>query len=96
MIEPVWPPVLDATITRCGDLSDRLGEDHDFTVVRHRLPEIAPEGETRGETSRLRSLIAHRHESLRAGAREAGGQLFVEKPRAFGRRVAACWSVWRG
>jgi CHAD domain-containing protein len=95
LIEPIWPPVLDATIARCGDLSDRLGEDHDLTVVGHRLPEIAPEGEAHGETSRIRSLIAHRHEALRAGAREAGSQLFDEKPRAFVRRVDACWRAWK-
>lgn len=95
LIEPIWPPVLDATIARCGELADRLGEDHDLTVVGHRLPEIAPEGEARGETSRLRSLIAHRHEALRAQAREAGNLLFNEKPRAFVRRVEACWHEWR-
>jgi CHAD domain-containing protein len=95
LIEPVWPPVLGATIARCGDLSDRLGDDHDLTVVGHRLPEIAPEGEAHGETSRLRSLIEHRHKALRSGAREAGSQLFDEKPRAFMRRVEACWHAWR-
>ena len=95
LIEPVWPPVLDATIARCGDLADRLGEDHDLTVVAHRLPEIAPEGEARGETSRLRSLIAHRHEALRAEAREAGSLLFDEKPKDFVNRVEACWNEWR-
>jgi CHAD domain-containing protein len=95
LIEPVWPPVLDATIARCGELADRLGEDHDLTVVIHRLPEIAPEGEARGETSRLRSLIAHRHEALRAEAREAGSMLFDQKPRDFVSRVEACWHEWR-
>jgi CHAD domain-containing protein len=95
LFERVWPPVLGATISRCRELADRLGEDHDLVVIRHRLTELAPEGKAGREANRLRSLIAHRHDTLRAEAREAGARLFGEKPGAFMRRVDACWRAWR-
>jgi CHAD domain-containing protein len=95
LFQPVWPPVLGATISQCGDLADRLGEDHDLVVIGHRLTELAPKGTAGREANRLRSLIAHRHDTLRAEAREAGARLFVEKPGAFMRRVDACWRAWR-
>jgi CHAD domain-containing protein len=95
LFQPVWPPVVGATIAACGDLADRLGEDHDLVIIGHRLAELAPEAETGRESQRLRSLIAHRHDKLRSEAREAGAKLFEEKPGAFTRRVDACWRAWR-
>ena len=95
LFERLWPPLLGAAISRCGELADRLGEDHDLVVIGHRLTELAPEADTGRESNRLRSLIAHRHDKLRAEAREAGAKLFDEKPGAFMRRVEACWRAWR-
>jgi CHAD domain-containing protein len=94
LFQRAWPPVLGAMISQCGDLADRLGEDHDLVIIGHRLAELVPESETGRESHRLRSLIAHRHDALRSEAREAGVKLFDEKPGAFIRRVEACWRVW--
>ncbi|HYN06306.1 MAG TPA: CHAD domain-containing protein [Vicinamibacterales bacterium] len=95
LIEGAWPPVFGAVVTRCGDLADRLGDDHDLVVIGHRLAELAPGAEAGRELSRLRALITRRREKLQAEARDTGRRLFDEKPRAFRRRVGACWREWR-
>lgn len=95
LFESAWPPVFGAAVTLCGDLADRLGDDHDLVVIAHRLPELAPEAGAGRELSRLRGLISRRREKLQVDARAAGRRLFDENPRAFTRRVDACWREWR-
>ena len=94
MFEAAWPPVFGAVVAQCGQLADDLGDDHDLVIIGHRLPELAPE-KARRELRRLRGLISRRREKLKADARAAGHHLFDENPRAFRRRVDACWREWR-
>lgn len=96
LISPIWPSVMGAAVSRCKDLADLLGDDHDLVVIGHRLMDVSPDIDVGRESRRLRTLIARRRTKLQNEAREAGAGLFEERPRAFIARVEACWHEWRG
>ena len=80
-------PVLAAHESLLADLGDRLGDDHDLAVLAAQ-PAAA-------DLPALADLLAERRRSLRADARRLGQQIYAERPRAFLRRIAAYWRIWR-
>jgi hypothetical protein len=87
LIVDACEPPLAALAGMLADLGDRLGDDHDLAVLAaqpaaHGLPGLA-------------DRIADRRRSLRHDAWILGQQVHAERPRAFLRRVAVYWRVWR-
>ncbi|MBS1880278.1 MAG: CHAD domain-containing protein [Actinobacteria bacterium] len=87
----LWPAVLGATAGQAHDLADLLGEHHDLTVLGADL-----EGRDLAEPELIRELIERRQAELLVAAVEIGERLYAEKPKAFGRRLAAYWRAARG
>jgi CHAD domain-containing protein len=75
ILEESWKPVMKALGDEAHELSDRLGDDHDLAL----LLEFGAEG--------LEEPIATRRRELQEEAFAYGGRLYVDKPKAFVRRV---------
>jgi CHAD domain-containing protein len=75
ILEESWKPVMRALGDEAHELSDRLGDDHDLAV----LLDFGAEG--------LEEPIAARRRELQEEAFAYGARLYVDKPKAFVRRV---------
>ncbi len=91
LVSRAWPELLSPTVDGLHELSDLLGVHHDLTV----LAEDLTRREGVGSRAKMAALIDRRREALLAEALTLGALLYAEKPKAFGRRVHAYWSVWR-
>jgi len=95
LLEPVWEAGLGTRKKSLKALSDLVGDDHDLAVFSSLL---AGEPQLFGlpaSRQTVASLIAIRQAELRGDAHELGSLLYAEKPKAFGRRIAAYWSAWK-
>ena len=94
LLEPVWPEAMKDLEKSLHELTDRLGDDHDFADLRRALttsPKIAPVD----AAATVIELIDRRRSGLQAAARPIGARIYAEKPRAFGRRIGSYWDAWR-
>jgi len=93
MLERAWPNVLDELEDSLHDLTDYLGDDHDLAVLRHTVmaqPDLCDDDAT---VQALLGLIDHRRRALQAAAWPLGARIYVEKPKAFTRRMAIYWAA---
>jgi CHAD domain-containing protein len=93
LLRDAWEPVLDATAEEIHDFTDLLGDHHDLAVLAEDLADREPVDPAQRET--LKALIEARQSTLLGEARSAGGRIYAEKPKAFGRRLRAYWRAWR-
>ncbi|WP_192036396.1 CHAD domain-containing protein [Halomonas sp. YLGW01] len=84
LLESLWPVAMRARARSLEALGDRLGEDHDLTVLRAELPRL--EGVGAEALAELEWRAARRQIALRDEARRLGGLLHAESPKAFRRR----------
>jgi CHAD domain-containing protein len=89
ILERAWPPVMEALADETHELSDRLGDDHDQTVLLAWAEEHAP-------TPELEPLVARRRRELQQDAFAYGARLYAEKPRRFVARIESWWSASAG
>ena len=80
-----WPEEIAVRIDLAKALSELLGEEHDFSVLRQRLGADDADG--------LSRLCHARQTALRASAHGKLALLFAERPKALRRRLAAYWEV---
>jgi CHAD domain-containing protein len=93
LLRDAWEPVLDATAEEIHDFTDLLGDHHDLAVLAEDLAGREQVDPAQRET--LKALIEARQSTLLGEARSAGGRIYAEKPKAFGRRLRAYWRAWR-
>ena len=89
MIAPAWPSVLNGLATSLHDLSDILGDDHDLSVLAHKLStssSIQP-----ALLNDLISWVSQEQYQLRREAWSLGAKLYAEKPKAFAMRTRTYW-----
>lgn len=85
------PKLFEAHIAAARDLSQALGDDHDFAILKVRVAAL-PEGAlSDADRDVIGRMIAARQQALRQSARLSGEMIFAERPRAHGRRIAAVW-----
>lgn len=88
-LNTVDPPRLGLLEAKLADLTDRLGDDHDLSVVAARIgTDDALTGDVR---SALEVEIDRRRRDLTADAVELGGPLFQPTPDEFGDALATTW-----
>jgi CHAD domain-containing protein len=75
ILEETWKPVMRALADEAHELSDRLGDDHDLAV----LLDFGADS--------LEPLVATRRRELQEEAFAYGTRLYVDKPKAFVRRI---------
>jgi hypothetical protein len=91
IVGEVWPEPIETTAAQAHELAALLGEHHDLAVLAEDLSKRREVGERRA----FRAAIERRQEELLECALGIGRRLYAEKPKAFGRRLGAYWSIWR-
>ena len=96
LLQDSWKPVLTAVADEAHELSDRLGDEHDLTVLRewaHRHT-----AELNGDDPVLRGfdvLLQDRRAQLQEEAFEYGSRLYADKPSVFVARLESWWEAAR-
>jgi CHAD domain-containing protein len=90
IIEPLWPRFAKMWTTEAQRLRDRLGRHQDVLMLAALTGVHQPLARWR---SRLAPAIAERRAAHVAGSARLAARLFVEKPNAFRRRLAAIWQA---
>jgi CHAD domain-containing protein len=90
-LEPVWPKPLGRMVSRLSKLQDRLGLDHDLTILRAELKK-RPEAFGGNETvQRIVSCLDHQTHKLRCAAVPLGRKIWRQKSGRFSRRLRRHW-----
>jgi CHAD domain len=92
IIEPLWPRFVKMWSGEAQRLRDRLGKHQDLIVLASLTGPHQPLARWR---SRLAPAIAERKAAHVAAAARIAARLFVEKPSAMRRRLAAMWAAGR-
>jgi len=92
ILKPVAPRQLAGLEGEADELSDLLGDHNDLAVLAETLREHGHELSP-GHAELLRAALERRRERLRLKAVPLGRRLYAERPRAFVRRLSACWDA---
>jgi CHAD domain-containing protein len=92
IIEPLWPRFVRMWSGEAQRLRDRLGKHQDALMLSTLTGPHQPLARWR---SHLAPSIAERRAAHVAGAARIAARIFVEKPNALRRRLAAMWAVGR-
>jgi len=92
LVAQLWPRFSRMWTGECQRLRERLGQHQDLNVL---LRLIAPHQPLARWRSRLAPAIADRQAAHVKGAAREAARLFVEKPNALRRKLAAMWRVAR-
>src|SRR6516225_1030117 len=92
LIAPLWPRFVKMWSGEAQRLRDRLGKHQDILMLASLTGPHQPLARSR---SRLATAIAERRAAHVAGAARIAARIFVEKPNALRRRLAAMWTVGR-
>lgn len=91
ILQNIWPPVMQALAEELDQLGELLGQDHDLAVLRAVLAEFP-----QADVLVLERRIDEVRSQLQTRARLLGERIYLERPRAFTRRLRGYWRVWRG
>ena len=94
-LEPVWPKRLDKMTSRLAKLQDKIGRDHDLSVLKNLLRKTP---EAFGGVERVERVICcleGKSQKLRCAAEPLGEKIFAKKPRRFARKLGRRWCNWR-
>lgn len=89
LLADLWPEEMQVRLETAKELSDVLGEEHDFSGLDRCLATIAMAPAQRRALDRVRLTIAARQAALRVSSLALGGRLFAERSRAFRGRLEA-------
>jgi CHAD domain-containing protein len=92
IIEPLWPRFVKMWSGEAQRLRDRLGRHQDVLMLASLTSPHQPLARWR---SHLAPAIDDRRAAHVAGAARIAARIFVEKPNALRRRLAAMWAVGR-
>src|SRR5262245_34278033 len=95
LLEPVWPETMKDVEKALHDLTDRLGDDHDFAELRKTLTASTKLIAGAHGVGTILELIDRRRAELQAAARPLGELVYAEKPAPFTRRIGSYWNTWR-
>jgi CHAD domain-containing protein len=96
ILEETWPPIMEALQQEAHELSDRLGDDHDLTVL---LAYAHEHGTALNGMQRLHAfdgVVQRRRDELKAEAFVFGDRLYADKPGVFVGRIASWWDASAG
>jgi len=89
LLDPDRDPGLASQSKTLKQLSDRLGQDHDLSVLRDQLSQEPARFGVGAETAL--APITARQRALRFASQKLAGQLYAVKPRSFERRLRQHW-----
>jgi len=99
LLRKIWPSALHAWIDALDELSDGLGDDHDFALIQQKilqLPFEATDAEEQvyARQALLRAIDRRRHR-LKLFSLNRARMIYVEKPARFVERLSVYWELWR-
>jgi CHAD domain-containing protein len=94
LLQDSWKPVMSALADEAHELSDRLGDEHDLTVLlewahRHASALDGADPVLRG----FDVIVQSRRRELQREAFEYGARLYADKPSVFVRRIGRWWEA---
>ena len=95
ILENVWPPVMQSLAGELDQLGELLGQDHDLAVLRLMVRTEFPRAGATATLMALERRIDERRSRMQAQARLLGERIYLERPRAFSRRLGGYWRVWQ-
>jgi CHAD domain-containing protein len=96
LLQDSWKPVVSALADEAHELSDRLGDEHDLTVLREWAHRHA--SALNGAEPVLRGfdvIIENRQRELQQEAFEYGARIYADKPSVFVGRLESWWEAAR-
>ena len=96
LLEEGWKPVISALADEAHELSDRLGDEHDLTVLREWAHRHA--SALNGAEPVLRGfdvILENRQRELQREAFEYGARIYADKPSVFVGRLEGWWESAR-
>ena len=95
MLQPIWPKRLGAMVKQLKKLEEKLGKDHDLSVLGNMLAK-RPEQYGGGPTvKRVTACLDRQRHSLRQESEVLGRKLFTERPGKLVARLSKRWTAWR-
>jgi CHAD domain-containing protein len=99
LLRKIWPSALHAWIDALDELSDGLGDDHDFALIQQRILQLPfeatdTEQQVNGRQALLRAIDRRRHR-LKLFSLNRARMIYVEKPARFVERLSVYWDLWR-
>jgi CHAD domain-containing protein len=99
LLRKIWPAALHAWIDALDELSDGLGDDHDFALIQQRILQLPfeasdTEEQVNGRQALLRA-IDRRRQRLKLVSLNRARMIYVEKPARFVQRLSVYWELWR-
>lgn len=92
IIRKAWPDLIGGMSDMADELTDLLGDHHDFVVLAEDL-----KGREMADADRktLEAAIEEFQNELAEDAFELGGRVYAEKPKELRKRMRRYWKVWR-
>jgi CHAD domain-containing protein len=90
LLKSTAPALIEVLSERAHGLADRLGDDHDLSILTEVAREEAGE-QSAVEHQLLFALIDERRQTLQREAFSLGKKLYHESARDFVRRIEGCW-----
>lgn len=99
LIRKIWPSAIHAWTDALDELSDALGDDHDFALIQQRILQLPIEpADTEEDVSArqafLRAIERRRHR-LKTFSLSRARMVYAEKPARFVERLSVYWELWR-
>jgi CHAD domain-containing protein len=99
LLRRIWPSALHAWIDALDELSDGLGDDHDFALIQQKILELPfepadTEQHVNARQALLRTIDRRRHR-LKLFSLHRARMIYVEKPARFVERLSVYWELWR-
>ena len=99
LLRKIWPSALHAWIDALDELSDGLGDDHDFALIQQRILQLPLEAtdteeQVNARQALLRAIDRRRHR-LKLFSLNRARMIYVEKPVRFVERLSVYWELWR-
>ena len=99
LIRRIWPSAIHAWTDALDELSDNLGDDHDFALIQQRILQLPIEpGDTEQDVNARQALlrtIERRRHRLKTFSLHRARMVYVEKPARFVERLSVYWELWR-
>ena len=99
LIRKIWPSAIHAWTDALDELSNNLGDDHDFALIQQRILQLPiepadTEEDVNARQAFLRTIDRRRHR-LKTISLHRARMVYVEKPARFVERLSVYWELWR-
>ena len=94
ILKNLWPNVFKAYASETKQLSDYLGDDHDYAVLLEKLDSGYLSFKDPNARTILEKLINMKKKQLLIEAYPLGRKVYTESNKRFIKRIAGFWDVW--